>query len=82
VLVRHQLNVLRRRIHSKPRLTVADRLIFVWLYGLFPAVLNAILGDGRLRDLDPELQQFAVDARRAPQRVRLAHFANEGTQVS
>src|SRR5712672_2315636 len=42
VLLRHQLNVLRRRVPSKPRLTVADRLIFVWLYRLFPSVLSAL----------------------------------------
>ena len=41
-VLRHQLNVLRRRTPSKPRLTVADRLIFVWLYWLFPSVLNAV----------------------------------------
>ena len=28
VLLRHQLNVLRQRVPSKPRLTVADRLLF------------------------------------------------------
>jgi hypothetical protein len=39
-VLRHQLNVLRRRAPSKPRLTVADRLLFVWLYRLFPLVLN------------------------------------------
>src|SRR5215216_974407 len=42
VLLRHQLNALRRRVPSKPRLTVADRLLFVWLYRLFPSVLNAV----------------------------------------
>ena len=42
VLLRHQLNVLRQRVPSKPRLTVADRLLFVWLYRLFPSVLNAV----------------------------------------
>ena len=26
LVLRHQLNVLRRQVHSKPRLTVADRL--------------------------------------------------------
>jgi hypothetical protein len=31
ILLRHQLNVLRRRLPSKPKLTVADRLLFVWL---------------------------------------------------
>jgi transposase InsO family protein len=42
VLLRHQLNVLRRRAPSKPKLTVADRMIFVWLYRLFPSVMSAI----------------------------------------
>jgi hypothetical protein len=42
VLLRHQLNVLRRRVPSKPKLTVADRLLFVWFHRLFPSVLNAI----------------------------------------
>src|SRR5687768_5801178 len=42
ILLRHQLNVLRRRVPSKPRLAVVDRLLFVWLYRLFPSVLNAI----------------------------------------
>ncbi len=42
VLLRHQLSVLRQRLSSKPRLTVADRLLFVWLYRLFPSVLNAV----------------------------------------
>src|SRR5580704_1387056 len=42
VLLRHQLNSLRRRVPSKPKLTMADRLLFVWLYRLFPSVLNAV----------------------------------------
>src|SRR4030081_2435322 len=42
VLLRHQLSVLRQRVPSKPRLTMADRLLFVWLYRLFPSVLNAV----------------------------------------
>jgi hypothetical protein len=37
VLLRHQLNVLRGRARSTPKLTVADRLLFVWLYRLFPS---------------------------------------------
>src|SRR6266404_3660432 len=40
ILLRHQLTVLRRRVPSKPKLAVADRLLFVWLYRLFPLVLN------------------------------------------
>jgi hypothetical protein len=37
VFLRHQLNVLRRRIPANPRLTVADRLLLVWLYRLVPS---------------------------------------------
>ena len=42
IMLRHQLNVLRRRFPSNPKLVVADRLLFVWLYRLFPSMLNAI----------------------------------------
>ena len=42
VVLRHQVNVLRRRVPSKPKLAIADRLLFVWLYCLFPSVLNAV----------------------------------------
>jgi hypothetical protein len=42
VLLRHQLSVLRQRVPSRPKLTVADRLLFVWLYRLFPSGLDAI----------------------------------------
>jgi transposase InsO family protein len=42
ILLRHQVNVLRRRLPPKLKLTVADRLLFVWLYRLFPSVLAAI----------------------------------------
>jgi hypothetical protein len=42
VVLRQQLMVLRRRVPSKPKLTVADRLLFVWLYRLFPSVLNTV----------------------------------------
>src|SRR4030081_780562 len=42
VLLRHQWSALRQRRPSRPKLTVADRLLFVWLYRLFPSVLNAV----------------------------------------
>ena len=42
VILRHQLNVLRRRMPSRARLTLIDRLIFVWLYRLRPSVMNAV----------------------------------------
>jgi hypothetical protein len=40
ILFRHQLNVLRRRVPARPRLTATDRLIFVWLYRLMPSLLT------------------------------------------
>jgi hypothetical protein len=42
LLLRHQLNVLRRQVSAKPRLKTVDRLLFVWLYRLFPSLRNAI----------------------------------------
>src|SRR3981081_3240025 len=43
IMLRHQLNVLRRRFPSNRKLVVADRLLFVWLYRLFPSVMNAVM---------------------------------------
>lgn len=41
-MLRHQLTVLRRRVPSRPKLGLADRLLLVWLYRLFLSVLNAV----------------------------------------
>ena len=41
-VLRHQLNVLRRKVRSRTRIGTVDRLIMVWLYRLFPSVLTAI----------------------------------------
>ena len=42
--LRQQLLVLRRSARVRPKLRNADRLIFVWLYRLFPSLLgNAII---------------------------------------
>jgi hypothetical protein len=38
-----------------------------WLGELLP--FDHVLGDARLCDLKPELEQFAVDAGRAPKRI-------------
>jgi hypothetical protein len=42
VVLRHQLNVLRRAAPSNLRLTVADRLIVIWLYCIFPSLIKAV----------------------------------------
>src|SRR4030095_13164486 len=40
-----------------------------------------VLRHGGLRHLDSELLQLAVDAWRAPERVRVAHLANQRLEV-
>src|SRR5665213_1213421 len=42
LVLRHQLNVLRRAAPMRPRFTSIDRLIFVWFYRLFPSVADAL----------------------------------------
>ena len=42
-LLRQQLNVLRRQVRTKPRLTTFDRWLFVWLYRLKQSLLNAMV---------------------------------------
>ena len=42
LVLRHQLAVLHRTAPKRPKLTAADRLFFVWMLRLFPAVPGAI----------------------------------------
>src|SRR5262245_49370 len=42
LILRQQLNVLRRQVSKRPPLSNSDRLLFVWLYRWFPSVLSAI----------------------------------------
>ena len=42
---------------------------------------NHVLGDGRLGDVEPELEQFTVNTRRTPQWVRPAHLGDERAQL-
>jgi hypothetical protein len=41
-MLRHQLNVLRRRLHGRVRLTNHDRWFFIQLYRWLPAVLKVL----------------------------------------
>lgn len=43
VALRHQLTALRRQRPGRPRLFAADRLLWVWLYRIWPKVLNAMV---------------------------------------
>jgi len=40
-----------------------------------------VLGDSRLGDVEAQLEQLAVDARRTPKWVHPAHLANESAQL-
>src|ERR1035437_9494374 len=42
LILRQQINVLRRRAPKRPYLNNTDRFLFVWLYRWFPSVLGAI----------------------------------------
>ena len=42
VVLRHQLNIPGRRAPGRLRLSNVDRLVFVWLYRLCPAVVDAV----------------------------------------
>src|SRR5437879_952129 len=46
-----------------------------------PTPFDHVLGDARLRDLKPELEQFAVDAWRAPKRILHAHPPDQDAQL-
>jgi putative transposase len=43
LVLRHQLHVLRRQRPSRPRLIAIDRLLWVWLYRLWPRCLDAMV---------------------------------------
>jgi hypothetical protein len=42
LVLRQQINVLRRRAPKRPHLNNTDRFLFVWLYRWFPCILGAI----------------------------------------
>ena len=43
LVLRQQINGLRRQMPKRPHLSNTDRLLFVWLYRWFPSVLGAIV---------------------------------------
>jgi hypothetical protein len=46
-----------------------------------PPPFDHVLGDARLRDLKPELEQFAVNAWRTPKRILHAHPPDQRAQL-
>ena len=43
VALRHQVTLLRRQRPGRPQLFSADRLLWVWLYRIWPKVLDAMV---------------------------------------
>ena len=43
IALRHQVTVLRRQRPGRPRLFSTDRLLWVWLYRIWPQVLNTMV---------------------------------------
>jgi putative transposase len=43
IALRHQVSVLRRQHPGRPQLFSTDRLLWVWLYRVWPQVLNAMV---------------------------------------
>src|ERR1700693_2755442 len=41
-VLRHQLNVLRRKLHGRVRFTIHDRLFFIQLHRWFPSILQVL----------------------------------------
>jgi hypothetical protein len=47
----------------------------------WPSPFDHVFGDARLRDLKPELEQFAVDAWHTPKRILDAHPPDQFSQL-
>jgi hypothetical protein len=43
IALRHQVTVLRRKRPGRPQLSSLDRLLWVWLYRIWPQVIDAIV---------------------------------------
>src|ERR1700720_1100870 len=48
----------------------------------WPSPFDHVLGNARLRDLKPKLEQFAVDAWRTPKLVLRAHLPDQRAQFA
>jgi len=43
IALQHQLTVLRRQHRGRPQLSSFDRLLWVWLYWIWPQVIDAMV---------------------------------------
>ena len=77
--LRQQLAVFKRTV-KRPPLHRRDRLLWIVLAETWRNWRAQEPRDGSFRDLDAHSAQFAMDPRRAPQRIRGGHLHHEGTQ--
>jgi transposase InsO family protein len=69
VALRHQLTVLRRQRPGRPRLFSTDRLLWVWLYRIWPQVLDAMVLVKPATVLDWHRKGFRLYWRRRSRRL-------------
>jgi hypothetical protein len=69
VALRHQLTVLRRQRPGQPRLFSGDRLLWVWLYRIWPQVLDAMVLVKPATVLDWHRKGFRLYWRRRSRRL-------------
>src|SRR5712691_6812902 len=69
VALRHQVTVLRRQRPGQPRLFSTDRLLWVWLYRIWPKVLDAMVLVKPATVLDWHRKGFRLYWRRRSRRL-------------
>ena len=77
VALRHQVTVLRRQRPSQPRLFAADRLLWVWLYRLWPQVLDAMVLVKPATVIDWHRKGFRLYWRRRSRRLGRPRMSRE-----
>jgi putative transposase len=77
VALRHQLTVLRRQHPGQPRLFSADGLLWVWLYRIWPQVLDAMVLVKPATVLDWHRQSFRLYWRRRSRHLGRPRMSRE-----
>ncbi len=70
LILRQQLNVLRRQVSKRPQLRNTDRFLFVWLYRWFPSVVCTENSDSNVLVMQAADEGMRYDASGALNRAR------------
>src|SRR5258708_33511544 len=81
VALRHQLTVLRRQRPGQPRLFSTDRVFWVWLYRIWPQVLNTMVLVKPATVVQWHRKGFRLYWRRRPRRLGQASKKREIPQL-